>query len=652
MSGTRSTVHIPVADDVSLAATLFLPEHGRPVPALLEALPYRKDDSSDRASYARLRDEFDFAVCRVDVRGTGSSQGIATDEYPLTELDDLSAVIAWLAAQQWCNGSVGMFGWSYSGFNSLQLAAVRPPALKAIVPIYSSDDTYTDDVHYMGGSLRLLDLVDYPSYMIAMNYLPPVPGLAGADWREQWRERIENHEPWVLRWLTEQRRQPYWQHGSLRPDYDRIACPTMIVAGWADGYRNNTFRTVEALAKAGTPYRLLIGPWSHMGAETSLPGPWIDFTPELAKWFDRWLRDVDAQSRTSVVDHAPAVTLFHRHATPPEPDQAEIAGEWIDEPGLPLDRTRPRRLALGDGVVEHAVRSSVGTAAWNSCAASLPWGQPTDQRFDDAASLTWDWPVTELASDELALLGHPVLRVRVAADQPVAAVSAKLCDVYPDGTSVLITRGFLNLTHRMGHDVDPEPLTPGEFVEVDVELEAMAYQLPPGHRLRLALAGTDWPNTIAPPRPVTLSIDRSGSSLEIPVLVGESPCPPPPLVHLRPDELSSGEGVVWKIERDVLARTTTCTTQYRDVDVSLDGLPSTSMYDGRVTIDERTWEQTVHAVARFDVEYEQGRVASESVFTLHADAETFEVSVDVRTFDGDELFAQRHWDVSIPRDFA
>jgi hypothetical protein len=90
---------------------------------------------------------------------------VATDEYPASEQADLCQVIAWLAAQPWSTGAVGMYGTSYSGFNSLQVAAERPPALKAVVAIYASDDRYTDDVHYTGGALKLLDLVDYPLYM-------------------------------------------------------------------------------------------------------------------------------------------------------------------------------------------------------------------------------------------------------------------------------------------------------------------------------------------------------------------------------------------------------------------------------------------------------------------------------------------------------
>jgi predicted acyl esterase len=258
-------VWIPMADGVRLAVSLFLPDTGDPCPVLLEALPYRKDDvtAGHRTEYERLASEHGYAVARVDLRGTGSSEGVATDEYPPQEQADLCRVIGWLAAQPWSTGAVGMYGTSYSGFNSLQVAAERPPALKAIVAIHASDDRYTDDVHYVGGALRLLDLVDYPLYMVALNALPPVPALAGRGWRQRWRERVEGLEPWLLRWLQEQVDGPYWRHGSLRPGYERIACPTMIVAGWADGYHNATFRVLERLR---VPARLLLGPWSHMAA--------------------------------------------------------------------------------------------------------------------------------------------------------------------------------------------------------------------------------------------------------------------------------------------------------------------------------------------------------------------------------------------------
>ena len=156
-----------------------------------------------------------------------------------------------------------------------------------------------------------------------------VPAIAGPDWRERWCERVESLEPWLLRWLEEQADGPYWRQGSLRPGYERIACPTMLVAGWADGYRNGTFRVLERLE---APARLLFGPWSHMATDNSLPGPRIDLVPEMARWWDRWLRD-----ERNGVDERPPVTVFIRHSTRPAPDLDEQPGVWRDEPAWPPD---------------------------------------------------------------------------------------------------------------------------------------------------------------------------------------------------------------------------------------------------------------------------------------------------------------------------
>ena len=285
---------------------------------LLEALPYRKDDLLERVHYERFCTEFGFAVCRVDVRGTGSSGGLATDEYPLSELDDMAFLIEWLAGQEWSNGSVGMFG--SRGFNSLQVAAARPAALKAIVPIYSSDDRFNDDVHYMGGAMVPSTSSTTPSFMIAMNAMPPVPSLWDGGWREEWRAGSRSNEPWAFTWRSEQRDGAVLagRFGStrLRPSH----VPHDDRGRMGRWLPHNTFRTVEALENAGT-WKLLIGPWSHMGAELSLPGPWIDLTAEMARWFDRWLRD-----EQNGIDAEPQVTIFHRRSTAPEPDLREVNG--------------------------------------------------------------------------------------------------------------------------------------------------------------------------------------------------------------------------------------------------------------------------------------------------------------------------------------
>jgi uncharacterized protein len=629
-------VWITVRDGTRLAADLYLPDNGEPAPTLLEALPYRKDDltgDSHSDDYLRLRSEGGFAVCRLDVRGTGSSAGRATDEYPLTELDDLADVIAWLAAQPWCNGRVGMFGYSYSGFNSLQLACERPPALGAICAIYATDDRYTDDVHYMGGALRAIDLVDYCHYMIPMNALPPVPALWGDGWRDEWLARIAEHEPWLLNWMEEQLDGPYWRHGSVRPDYDRIECPTMIVAGWADGYRNNTFRTFEQLR---CEKELLIGPWSHMSPATSLPGPHIDLVPEMIAFFGTWLRDDDREPR-------PPIRVFVRHSTKPEPDLAIVNGEWRYEAQWPPDRLTPTMLY--DGRSRSLVtRPDTGTAAWNSCAGGLPWGQPLDQRDDDVWSLTTDWPL----ASSTEVLGHAIVKVTVTSDQPVAYLSLKLNDVWPDGTSSLVTRGLLNLSHRVD---PPTPLVPGKPYEIEVEMEATSWVFPAGHSIRLSVAGTDWPNTWAPPLPVTLTIESL--QMQLPVL------PPggagvPEFAPVDPPERAGVNDLAWTVGHDVLTRVTAVSSRYG-------GGPWDTRHGGRISDRYEgfaTMPTTDPALAtaggtvRFTIEWPEVSVAVESNLIVASNADAYQVDIALDAFEAGELVAQRRWSRRIPRCLA
>jgi putative CocE/NonD family hydrolase len=317
--------YILAPDGIRLAASLSFPDGRGPWPAIMEALPYRKDDLTDYRSWYEELASTGYVVCRLDVRGTGSSEGIATDEYPAAERTDLAAVIAWLAEQEWSNGSVGMFGTSYSGFDSLQVAAEHPPALKAIVSIFASDDRYGDDVHYFGGALKQLDVVDYPTYMVAMNALPPVPSIYGEGWREEWDRRVEGTEPWFFTWLEHQRYDDYWRAGSVRESYEAIEAATMIVGGWADGYTNIALRGFAALR---CPRRLLAGPWAHASIETSLPGPNIDIVPEMVRWWDRYLR-----GRDNGVDRDPPIVLFVRRPTPPSAVLPGYRGEWRFEPG-------------------------------------------------------------------------------------------------------------------------------------------------------------------------------------------------------------------------------------------------------------------------------------------------------------------------------
>jgi predicted acyl esterase len=643
VAGTEREVRITMPDGVHLAATLYLPDESVGAqPCLLEALPYRKDDltSAYSESYVALRDEHGYAVCRLDLRGTGSSEGDATDEYPEAEQTDLVDVIAWLADQPWCDGNIGMWGTSYSGFNSLQIACERPPALKAVCAIYSSDDRWTDDVHWRGGALRLVDLVDYDHYMTPMCVLPPVPAVWGDGWRDEWLRRLETNEPWVLTWLRENRDGPYWRHGSVRTDaeghgYDRIDCAVMIVAGWADGYRNNSFRTVEALRDAGVPHRLLAGPWVHADPTTAYPGPRIDLDVEMVAWWDRWLRGRDETPHRDVAD------VFVRTSTRPEAFLDQHEGRWVrDDWPSPSVTTQARTL---DGPRSLVVEPDTGTAAWIDCAGHLPWGLSTDQREDDARSLVWEW-----SGEAETVLGQPRVRLRLSADAPQASLSVKLCDVFPDGTSALITRGSLDLAFRDGvhAPMEPAPLVPGQEYDVEVVLDACAYQLDPGQRLRLSIAGADWPNTIAPPAPLTITVHDG--SLELPLRSGGEEAPP---AFTPGAEASSEEpgDISWTITRDVLRDTTTCAVRHgAEYDVPHDGRAS-EQYAGEVVVDRRTFAQHASADCTYRLSWPGVDVSVSSTMRVDVTAEGYDVLIDLDAFDVGTLVSHRTWREHIPR---
>jgi predicted acyl esterase len=649
-------VSVAMRDGVRLAATMYHPDGSGPWPVLVEALPYRKDDltASYDEEYHRFADEFGYVVCRLDVRGTGSSEGVPTDEYTAEEHADIAETIAWLAGQEWSNGNIGMYGTSWSGFNTLQVAMLRPPALKAICSIMASDDRYADDVHYFGGALKQLDLIDYPTYMEAANVLPPVPSVYGDGWRETWQERVEGYEPWTIRWLEHQTYDEYWKHGSLREDYSSIRAATMLVTGWADGYTNIALRGFAAL---DCPKRLLAGPWGHSYTETSRPGPNADLVPEMARWWDRWLKGVD-----NGVDREAPIMLFVRRPTPPSAVLTAYRGEWRFEPGWPTERSAivPLELAkatpaANGGVDELRVRGDVGWTAWISCAGALPWGQPQDQRPDEAFSLVYDWDPLE---DELEILGHPRVGLRVSSSAPVAYVGAKLCDVHPDGTSQLVTRGLLNLTHRNSRE-HPEPLVAGEMYDVTFELEVTSWVFEPGHRIRLDVAGSDWPNVWAPPFASTLTLDRERSTLELPTLEGPSPVEdrpalPPPRSSQVEKASSRGhelEELVWRIEHDVAARETRAVTRYGGpVDATGVAPAFEQWYGGTVGVStDDPGRAFADASTTYVLRFPEATVRTQSRVKVRSDAESYHVEIEIDAGEGDEVRWSRRWERTIAR---
>ena len=507
-------------DGTRLAARIWLPpEEEAPVPAILDFLPYRQGDlmaARDTAIYPYLAAR-GYACARVDLRGTGNSEGIIDDEYTPQELRDGCDVIAWLAAQPWCDGNVGMTGISWGGFNSLQVAALRPAALRAVLTVCASDDRYADDVHYRGGCVLAVDMLQWAVSMLVWNALPPDPAVAGAAWRSQWLERLTRTPAFIEPWLSHQLRDDYWRHGSVCEDYAAIEVPVYAVGGWSDGYTDAIPRLLAGLAG---PRKGLIGPWSHAFPNDSVPGPEIGFLEESLRWWDHWLKGID----TGIMDE-PMLRAWMQEYTPPAPHHQDWPGRWVAEPCWPPADPPARRLFLRaaggldplPGTGEERAHRGEQTAGLDAGALTADGGfgdWPGDQRAEDGRSLSFTSPPLEAPVE---ILGNPRVSLTVTSDRPGASLVARLCDVAPTGESLLVTRDLFNLTHRAGHD-RAVPLVPGEAVTAEFGLKVIAHRFDAGHRIRLAVSTTYWPWMWPHPEPVTLGL-RCGpdSFLELPV---------------------------------------------------------------------------------------------------------------------------------------
>jgi putative CocE/NonD family hydrolase len=514
---------IPMSDGCRLAARIWMPVDAEttPVPAILEYIPYRKRD------FTRARDEpmhhyfagHGYAAVRVDLRGSGDSDGLLLDEYLKQEHDDALEVIRWIAEQPWCSGAVGMMGKSWGGFNSLQVAARRPPELKAIVTVCSTDDRYADDVHYMGGCL-LNENLTWGSVLTSYNAYPPDPELVGERWRAMWRNRLEHAVFFPEMWLEHSRCDDYWKHGSVCEDFDAIACPVYAIGGWADAYSNAIPRLLAGLK---VPRKGLIGPWAHLYPHDGVPGPAIGFLQEALRWWDHWLKGAETGIMTE-----PMLRVWMQESVPPKPFYKHRPGRWVAECQWPSTHITVKRHWLDAGRLINAPAAkaqldfhspqTTGLGAGEWCGFGAPGEAPLDQRGDDGCSLTFD---SEPLRERMEILGAPVATLEVAADQPVALIAVRLNDVARGGASTRVTYGLLNLTHRNGHE-QPESLEAGKRYLVKVKMNDIAHAFPAGHKLRLAISTSYWPIVWPAPQPVTVSLYTGESFVDLPVRTPDS----------------------------------------------------------------------------------------------------------------------------------
>lgn len=477
-----------------------------------------------------------YALVVVDVRGCGASFGTRDSFRSPRERDDYRELAEWIAAQPWCNGSIGATGISYLGAASCFLASTGHPAVKAIAPLFAVSDTYSD--HLFPGGIKCttvtenydalvqaldLDLRDqltpYP-YFNAPNFAGPQPVDEDTDGSLLRAAIAEHHGSFKLRDLAPEMafreeaalHDPGLHSGACSPYWYLAEVPGKVaiysVSGWYDGSAFANGSVSRFLSNGHPGDRLLLGPWDH-GARGN-GSPWRDgglmpkfkVLAEVLRFFDEHLAGMD----TGIAGEA----RIHYHTVHGEKWQA--AAQWPPHSGTTkLHLARDGRLAVNADTEESRVAYDVKFTT-NTGRAS---------RFERLAALPVthfydDWPAHEGEfltftsapfERETELCGHAIVNLLVSTSEHDAAVHAYLSEVDATGRPWFITEGLLRMLHRATaecppsyrttwpfrtfHRKDAKLMRPGVAETLRFALLPISWTLMPGSRLRLSIAGAD-----------------------------------------------------------------------------------------------------------------------------------------------------------------
>jgi putative CocE/NonD family hydrolase len=555
---------IPMSDGVKLAATLYMPsdlEPGQRVPALLEYIPYRKDDDHliedyDHHSYFARHG---FVGVRVDIRGFGNSEGAPPErEYSQTELRDGEQIIAWLARQPWSNGNVGMLGISWGGFNAIQMAMRHPPALKAILATDATEELFLEDTHYIDG------IMHFDEYQVGVDLNQGRTGAPDFPIDEETLVKRFDSTPWSLNYLRRQRNGAFWREPVGRLEDIKIPC--FLIGGFQDGYRNSILRMLE---RVPAPVHAWVGPWNHAYPNGSTYGPNVEWRDQAVRWFDHWLKGAQ-----NGVENDPRLLVYQQHSHPPGAQAQDVPGEWRAESWPPAGvKLQPLHLAPNHQLSAASAANGIDKLAYvpsGGTEAGLWWGELLDdQRPADAYALTYETPPL---NEDLAILGRVHVKLTASSDAPLAHWFVKLEDVADDGRVTAITGAGINGAQRRSTE-QPEALTPGTEYPLDFDLYFTSWVWPAGHRVRVTVSNAQWPMFWPTPYLMTTRLvlgGEKGSVIVLPTVPvhGRTPAPfaaaqaleVPPDVSHKGDSLFAWPGTT-KIERDPTKSRSTFTWQ-------------------------------------------------------------------------------------------
>ena len=644
---------LAMADGVRLSVSYFLPKPKTPgerFPVLLELLPYRKDDSFYLRDYPPhvYWARHGFASAKVDIRGTGASEGRVPDrEYSEQELDDAVAIIGQLSRLPFSNGSVGMWGISWGGSGAIQVAMRQPPALKAILALHAADNVYRDSIDMLDGAFHL------DSYHLRIHHengLPRPPDYVLDE--AYFRDRFDV-KPWIFSYVKNQRDAAFWRKSALFTDYSRLKVPAYLIGGLLDGYRDTVPRILE---NARVPIQAEIGPWNHAWPHDGEPGPNYEWGQQAVRFWNRWLR-----GEHNGVSDGKRFAVFVRDSHAPDKELEQTPGQWRYE-DWPIRRTAWRLLFPAPGRDLLPSAPAEGSEALRyapdyGIAAGLWWGEPTgDMRPDDAGSLVYDGPPL---GESVEIIGFPKLRLRVSVDAPLAHFIARLEDVHPDGRVSLVAAALLNASQRID-PLRPEALAPGARTDLAFELHFTTWTFRPGHRIRLAVTNAQFPMIWPTPYAMTTTLHfGAGTSVALPVIPfekREAPAfAPPEPRETRPDarylECSGWPSGTQQFVRDLAGSRTRYEwkaecgweIKQRRYHSSERNLYTTSV--------ERPADSSFRGDEALVIEGPGRQLVMKSVLEVRSDERNFYVVFTRRLLENEALLREKQWAETIPRDF-
>lgn len=642
---------IPMSDGVHLSATLYMPDEAKPeekFPALLEYLPYRKDDATAERDYP-IHAWFaahGYVSVRVDIRGFGTSEGVPTDrEYSEQEQLDGEQVIAWLASQLWSNGKVGMFGISWGGFNSIQMAMRHPPALKAILAVDATEQLFHDDVHYIDGMMH------FDEFELNMDLAPAMTGAPDYTLDEKVLGPRFESAPWSLMYFKHQRDGEFW-HAPEHP-LSEIKIPCFLIGGLLDGYRDSIPRMFEQVK---APLKAIIGPWNHTFPNEAEPGPQIEWRDQALRWWDYWLKN-----RNTGIMGEPPLSIYMQDWHAPDPHLKNVPGKWRAEIGWPPRNVAVTTLYLYDA---HALSTEPAKPAVHQLRyvpsigveAGFWWGELlTDQRPIDAFSLIYD--SVELKQD-LTVLGRPHALLQVSSSAPQADWFARLSDVAPDGTVTMVAGAGQNGAQR-DNPSDPKDLVPNQTYSLDIEMHLTTWTFPKGHRIRLAVSNALWPMVWPTPYAMTTTLQLggdSGSRLTLPLVPPSMYAPPqftlPEPSAQRSDISSAGYPWPgdWKTERDEVNARTKVTWSGKSEETYPWGKESDFEGITYIADDNHPELSSVQGDAEIVMALKQQTLSWRGHLTLTSDTKNFYYKYTRQLLKDGQQIREKTWQETIPRD--